>query len=217
MLSQRAISVLRSCGRTAARPVTAAPAIRSGAQKPRHRSWRVVARRNPLRLRRLRQCSTSGPPPQITNGEIPTRMGRPSIRGHGPIRRLDATAIDGMATEAGERDIIAQAGIVIVIVMLRRHRRRKRPNGGRENRRKKRLSTSHQSFRGSSAHCQDRVRSMVSGPICGCRSLPVTRTLTTLGRTCVPHGRPDASVSWRRYSKRDRTLSESTSSPTTSR
>ena len=217
MLSQRAISVLRSCGRTVARPVTVAPAIHLGAQKHRHRSWRVVARRNPLQLRRLRQRSTSGPPPRITNGGIPTRTGLRSIRGREPIHRLDATAIDGTATEVGGRGITAQAGIVIVIVMLRRHRRRKHPNGGRENKRKKRLSTSHQSFRGSSVRCQDRVRSMVSGAIYGCRSSHVARTLTTMGRTCVPHGRFDASVSWRRHSKRDRSLSESTSGPTASR
>ena len=148
-----------------ARPATVAPAIHLDAQKHSHRSWQAVARHNLLQLRRLRLHSTSDPLPQITNGGIPTRMGLRSIRGHEPLRRLDATVIDGTATEAGERGITAQAGIVIAIAMPRRLL--KRLYDERVSTRKKRPSTSHQSSRGSSAHCRDQVRSMVSGPICG--------------------------------------------------
>ena len=147
-----------------------APAIHLGAQKHRHPSWRVVARHNPLRLRRLRQRSISGHPLPITNGGILIRMDLRSISGHEPLRRLDATAIDGMATEVGEKGITAQAGIVIAIVMLRRRHQHKYPNGEPENQRKKRLSTFHRSSRGSSARCRDQMRSMVSGPICNRQS-----------------------------------------------
>ena len=47
----------------------------------------------------------------------------------------------------------------------------------------------------------------------------MARTLTTMDRACVPYGRPDASVSWCRHSKCDRSesLSEPTSGPTASR
>ena len=133
MLLQCTISVLQSCGRTAAQPITAASAICSGTQKHRHRSWQVVAHRNPLQLRWLCQCSTSSPPPQITNSKILTRMGWPRIRGHKLICCLDTTTIDGMATKVGETGMIAQAGIVIVIVMLHHHRCCKHPSGRHEN------------------------------------------------------------------------------------
>jgi hypothetical protein len=188
MLSQHVISVLRSCDKTVARPVTVAPAIHSGARKHRHPSWRVVARHNPHRLRRLRRCITSGPPPRITNGGILIRMGLRNISGHEPLRRLDATAIDGTATEVEEKGITAQVGIVIASAMLCRRHHHKRPNGEPETKRKRRLLTSHRSSRGSSARYRDQMRSMVSGPMCNRQSSPLARTLTTMGRTGVPHG-----------------------------
>jgi hypothetical protein len=128
-------------------------------------------------------------------------MGQGRIRGHEPLHHLDATGIGGTATAVDERGIIAHPGIVIVIVMPRH-----RVVGGTT--RKKRLLLYPRLFRGSSAHCQGLARSMVRGLMC---RFYTVWCLTTMQRTCIPHGRFDASFPRCCYSKRDWSLSKSSS------